>query len=283
MTSVSTDDVSYAFSQVGAGEPLVLLHGFTGSKDAWWLVRDQLAAHAQVTSFDLLGHGESSAPSDASHYAFETVLDSVAEAAVRIGISRATWLGYSLGGRLALGLALRHPALVSALVLESASPGLAEARARNERVRVDDALAQRIERDGVAKFVTEWESLPLWQSQSSLPLNVRERQRSIRLQNRAMGLANALRGMGQGAQPSHWTRLIELQVPVLLLSGELDVKYAEIAQSMATKLPDARVEIVPGVGHAVHLEAPDDFVSCVISFMAENEKLADRRNLETAQ
>src|SRR3954453_21987732 len=104
MPGIYVDGVNYAYCQLGAGQPLVLLHGFTGSRESWWTVRDELAAHTHLTLFDLPGHGATTVPSDHSRYAFERVVGDLAEAARQIGIDRAIWCGYSLGARLALGL-----------------------------------------------------------------------------------------------------------------------------------------------------------------------------------
>jgi 2-succinyl-6-hydroxy-2,4-cyclohexadiene-1-carboxylate synthase len=280
MPRVSLDGVSYTYCQSGIGEPLVFLHGFTGSGAAWWLVRDELAAHSQTTMIDLIGHGGSSAPADARCYDFDCVVDDLARVATRIGVGPATWLGYSMGGRLALGLALRHPSLVSALILESASPGLPDDNARLHRQSLDAELALQIERDGVSKFIAAWEALPLWQSQSRLSPAIQAKQREIRSRNSATGLANALRGLGPGSQPSFWSRLGEVQVPVLLLAGELDAKYAEIATTMAVDLPAASVVLAPNSGHAVHLEAPSFFAAHVRNFMADNRSRVLRETRE---
>lgn len=267
MPYIPVDGVNYGYDQLGDGEPLILLHGFTGRRESWWPVRHQLAAHACVTLFDLPGHGETAIISDPARYTFERGIDDLAQAARNLGIDRAAWCGYSLGARVALGLTLRHPGLVSKLILESGSPGIAEPKARLERQRLDEELAARIERNGVSSFVEEWESLPLWQSQSRLTPDVRQRQRDIRQRNDASGLANSLRGMGQGAQPSLWPQLHQIRVPVLLLVGALDTKYVDIAAAMAGRLPAATVEIVAGAGHTVHLESPEEFCDLVVNFL----------------
>jgi 2-succinyl-6-hydroxy-2,4-cyclohexadiene-1-carboxylate synthase len=242
-----------------------------------------MASHARVTLFDLPGHGETRFPSGSSRYTFEVMVDDLADAARRIGIDRATWCGYSLGGRVALSLTIRHPDLVSSLVLESGSPGLADQDVRLERQRLDDALASRIELNGVARFVDEWESLPLWQSQRSLAADVLARQRDVRLRNTENGLANSLRCLGQGSQPSYWSRLREIQAPVLLLTGELDTKYVDIAVEMAKNLRRAQVVVVPGVGHAVHLESPAPFSDLVVDFMIGSTKRESQPGVEMTE
>jgi len=283
MPSVRGEGVNYAYSQHGTGDPLVLLHGFTGSRESWSAVRDRLASHAGMTLFDLPGHGDTRFPAGSSRYTFEATIDDLAGAARRVGIDRGTWCGYSLGGRVALGLAIRHPNLVSRLVLESASPGIGDQNARLERQRLDDALALRIEQNGVAGFVDEWESLPLWKSQRSLAADVLARQRDVRLRNTESGLANALRFFGQGSQPSYWSRLCGIQAPVLLLTGELDTKYVDIALDMAKNLLRAEVVVVPGVGHNVHFEAPALFSELLKDFMNGGQKLDSQSGVEMTE
>jgi 2-succinyl-6-hydroxy-2,4-cyclohexadiene-1-carboxylate synthase len=162
--------------------------------------------------------------------------------------------GYSMGGRIALHAALARPERVRRLVLLGASPGLADASEREERRRADDALAERIEAIGVEAFADEWGRLPLWEGQ---PERVRAAAHADRLRNTPAGLADALRGLSTGALPSLWDRLGELPMPVVLLAGERDAKFRAIAERMAERIPGARLEIIPGTGHAAHLERPD--------------------------
>ena len=169
-------------------------------------------------------------------------------------------------------MAVDHPDQVSALILESATAGIQDARERQQRAEADVALAQRIEEIGVEAFVDEWEQLPIWESQRALPVEVLRPQRDIRLSNRAVGLANSLRGMGQGAQPSYWDRLSEIDVPVLLMAGALDRKFVGIAGQMGIRIADATLSVIPEAGHAVHLERPDEFLEDVHEFLARCER-----------
>ena len=266
MPAVRVNGLDYHVAIQGDGPPLVLLHGFTGSSHSWAGISDDLAGQHRVIAVDLIGHGASAAPDDPDRYAFGAVVDDLAALSRELDLAPATWLGYSMGGRLALALAVRWPELVSDLILESATPGIEDAPERAARAASDEALATRIEEDGIPAFVQEWEDLPLWQSQRRLPPAVLARQRNIRLQNRAAGLANALRGMGQGRQEPLWQSLKEIDIPVLLIAGALDAKFAEIAMSMGDHLPQATVAIVPNAGHAVHLEQPRRFVALVQGF-----------------
>ena len=246
---------------------LVMLHGFTGSAAGWGRQLDTLAAYGlRVIALDLLGHGQSDAPDDPQRYTIEHCQQDILAALQELGVSKgqAILLGYSMGGRIALYAAFSG--FFRALILESASPGLEDHVERERRRISDETLAASIEREGVEAFIERWEKLPLFDSQKTLPLECRETLRRQRLQNRAIGLAQSLRGVGLGVQPSLYARLPTLQIPVLLIAGELDTKFTAIARHMARALPQAQVRIIPGAGHTVHLEQPEEFVSLVGDF-----------------
>ena len=247
--------------------PLLLLHGFTGSTETWRDLRERLGAGRNLLAVDLPGHGRADSPADPAQYALDHVADRLAHMLDAQGTERVVPLGYSLGGRVALRLALRHPARVAGLVLEGTSPGIADPAERAARVRADAELADRIERDGIVAFVNEWERLPIWSTQASLPESVRARLRAKRLMGNPIGLANSLRGAGAGADAPVTDRLREIAVPVLLIAGALDEPYVAHARTMGRVLPRARVAVVPDAGHAVHLEQPDAFASLVAGFL----------------
>jgi 2-succinyl-6-hydroxy-2,4-cyclohexadiene-1-carboxylate synthase len=266
---IRTNDIQLHIEIDGAGPPLLLLHGFTGSGSSWADLSARLAPARRTIAVDLIGHGQSDAPAEPGRYRMEHCVEDLLALLDALDIQRTELLGYSMGGRVALQLAAAAPDRIRALVLESSSPGLADPPERQARVAADEALADSIEREGLAAFVERWEQLPLFASQATLPAAVRERQRAQRLQNSPAGLANSLRGMGTGRQSSLWPRLPELRLPALLIAGELDAKYCAIARQMAAALPNARLAIVPGAGHAVHLERPEGFAALVQQFLLE--------------
>ena len=263
LTHRTPDGVRYHATRLGRGPAVLLLHGFTGSSATWASLQDALAGACDVVAVDLLGHGESDAPADPARYAAGRCARDLVDLLDALGLASAAVVGYSMGGRMALRLALDHPRRVRALVLESASPGIADAAERAARVAADAALADDIERDGVAAFVARWERLPLWASQAALSDDVRAALRAQRLRNDAHGLANSLRGAGAGAAPPVLDALGALRRPALLVAGALDARYAAHARAMAARMPAARVELVPGAGHAVHLERPAAFMALV--------------------
>jgi len=251
----------------GEGEPLLLLHGFTGSVRNWDRFVPGWSQRRKVIAVDLIGHGESDAPDDPDRYTMEHAADDLSALLDALDLESAAVLGYSMGGRVALSLAVMRPERVSALLLESSSPGLAGAEERKARVAADEALAARIEKEGVASFVRYWENIPLFQTMQAMPLDVRERIREQRLQNRAQGLAHSLRGMGTGRQPSWWDALPRLTMPVLMTAGELDEKFIGIARRMEPLIPDCRFVPVRGAGHLVHVEQAETFDKIVSEFL----------------
>jgi 2-succinyl-6-hydroxy-2,4-cyclohexadiene-1-carboxylate synthase len=249
----------------GEGRPLLLLHGFTGSSDTWRPFRLAWRGVAAV-AVDLVGHGRTELPSTPARATMAECVEDLGLILDALGLERAAVLGYSMGGRLALRFALAQPHRVQALVLEGASPGLPEEE-RAARRLADERLARLLEEEGIAAFVAAWEALPLWASQARLSNEERERLRLARLACSPAGLALSLRGMGAGHDEVALDRLGELSMPVLLIAGEEDQKYAALARAMAARLPTARLAIVPEAGHAVHLEQPLRFGDLVAQFL----------------
>jgi 2-succinyl-6-hydroxy-2,4-cyclohexadiene-1-carboxylate synthase len=233
----------------------VLVHGFTQTLAAWGPAARRLGERWPVVRVDLPGHGGSGG-----------VRVGFAEAAGLVGAcgGKGGYVGYSLGGRLCLRLALERPDLVRALVLVGASPGIADPAARAARREADEALAQGIERDGVAAFLDRWLAGPLF---ATLPPELAGR--AERLANTAEGLADSLRRLGTGTQEPLWDRLAGLRPPALLVAGERDARFAAIAREMAAAIgPTAQVAVLPGAGHAAHLERPAELAALVEEFLA---------------
>lgn len=252
-----------AFEPVRESPPLIFLHGFTGSKANWLPLMESIPGR-HLIAVDLLGHGETESPDSPARYMIREAAEDLAAFCEELALPAVDLCGYSMGGRLALYFALAHPECVRRLILESASPGLAEDGERLARRLSDEALAERILSSGLPAFVDYWERLPLFASQVSLPPETRQRLHTLRLQNSPLGLANSLRGMGTGVQFSLWPRLAELTMPVLLLAGELDQKFTAINRQMATAIPACRLVIMPGAGHTIHLEQQQAFRELVI-------------------
>ncbi len=251
----------------GTGLPLLLVHGFTGSSEAWGEeLLDELASEFRLLAVDLIGHGCSDRPHEPKRYALASQVRDLCALLDSRGVERAVWLGYSMGGRIALGAALLCPQRIRGLVLESASAGLDSDGERRARIAHDETLARRLEDDGLEKFVAYWMGFPLFATQAKLGPAALERERERRLRNDPAALAASLRGMGTGVQPSFWKRLHDVRAPALVLAGSEDEKFCALARRMAARLPQAQLELIPGAGHAPHLEQPETYLSHVRGF-----------------
>lgn len=257
-----------AVLEKGTGPPALLVHGFTGSHAAWRPeVVDGLAERLHVLAVDLLGHGGSDRPHDPGRYALAGVVDDLCEVLDAYDVPRAAWIGYSMGGRIALGAGVLQPERVESLVLEGTSPGLASEAERTQRRTADAALAAQLELGGIEAFVDAWMRQPLFATQSRLPARLRAAQREGRMRNDPRALAACLRGLGTGAQPSFWEQLSALASPALLIAGALDEKFRTLAAHMASLLPHARLAVIEDAGHAVNLEHPKAYVEAVRAFL----------------
>ena len=248
----------------GQGPPLLLLHGFTGSVRTWDHLLTDFTNSWRVIAVDLIGHGLSASPPDARRYTLDWATRDLTRLLDELELDAVTVLGYSMGGRVALRLALTIPERLGALILESASPGIADSVERHRRVAADNALAERIESDGIAAFVAEWERQPLLKLAPHVTEDVRQRQHDLRVKNSPVGLANSLRGMGAGQQVPLWDQLGVLRdVPVQLIAGGLDARYTAIGERMHALLPSSELHVVSQAGHTAHLDQPTAFARLV--------------------
>ncbi|MGO9197715.1 MAG: alpha/beta fold hydrolase [Acidimicrobiales bacterium] len=242
----------------GKGPPVVLVHGFTQTGASFRRVAELLADRTEVLTPDLPGHGGS-----------PPATGDLETAASQLGAAcgRGAYVGYSLGGRVCLHLALARPDLVERLVLVSTTAGIEDIEDRQARVAADEALADRIDDgddEGIPSFIDEWLSGPLFRH-----LSEEAADRPSRLSNTAPGLAGSLRRHGTGTQMPLWERLRELTVPVLVVAGEEDPRFLGIGQRIAAAIgPNALFVLVPGAGHGVPFEQPVAFAGMVADFAA---------------
>jgi len=176
-----------------------LLHGFTGSTATWVSLMELLAPHCEVIEIDIVGHVQSDAPTEVDRYRMDRCSDDRVSVIAALGHERAIWIGYSMGARTVLQIAVRHPRAVDALVLEGVTSGFPDAAESAVRVESDERLAERIREERLEAFVDFWQSIGLWDTQASMPKEKLAVLREQRLQSDPVGLANCLQGMGTGA------------------------------------------------------------------------------------
>ncbi len=222
-------------------------------------VSSQLSQQQTCLTLDLPDHGQTVTVRGTS-YSMAAVADSILDWLAAIAPRRCILAGYSMGGRLALYLALTAPERFSHLLLESASPGLKTPAERQARIAQDKARSQQIQQD-FEEFLQRWYQAPMFQNLAQQPNFNAVLQR--RRQNAPEALGRSLRCLGTGQQPSLWPQLHKLTLPTLLLTGEQDKKFCTINAEMAQQIPNAQLIMVAGCGHTIHLEKPARYVQAI--------------------
>lgn len=228
-------------------ETLVLLHGFGGTRHSWDRVVARLDPQRyRPLALDLPGHGSSASRTRA--ITFGACVAAVLAAAPK----RFALCGYSLGGRVALNVALAAPERVTRLVLVSSSPGIEDAAERAQRRVADRTLAEGLERHNLEHFIERWSRQTLFAHD---PPEVAELAGEDQRRNDPLSLAAAIRGLGTGEMLPLWDRLEELQIRVTILAGDRDAKFCKLGERMQRLLPDGRLLAIDG-GHRLPLENP---------------------------
>ncbi len=239
----------------GSGPPLVLVHGFTQTRNCWGPIADDLQTDHTVVRVDAPGHGMSAEVMAGLRGGSRMIADQGGEA---------TYLGYSMGGRYLIHLALSNPELVRGLVLVGATAGIDDPEERAARARADMATGARIRELGLLEFLKQWVAQPMF---AGIPP---EHQFLLeRMENTVEGLENSVTQAGTGSQDPSWDKLHRFEMPVLVVAGERDDKYAALARRMGEAIGDnAEVQLVTDAGHAAHLEQPDAFLAIVRRWLA---------------
>ena len=227
-----------------------------GSGEDWLPIAERLSQDYYCLLPDLPGHGATPLDTDPGYESWSAGLQ---EVLLTHQVEYPCLVGYSLGGRLALYFSLKYPELVTRLVLESASPGIGDPQARNQRALRDTALSEQIRRDGLGPFISAWYDLPLFDS-----LNLHPKLKSELHRQRAMQppqqMAAVLHALSPGRQPDLWLNLPEIRIPTLLIAGRLDQKYTDIVGEMAVIIPNSQAAFFAECGHNVHRECATRYV-----------------------
>jgi len=233
----------------------------------WMEIVDELSEGYRCICPDLPGHGRNR-PHTGTPFTMDYAAATLLCRLDALNVRTCGIVGYSMGGRLALYLAIHHPDRFTRVVLESASPGIRNEEERQQREQHDRALANRLESlspELFSDFVMEWYNQPLFASLMRDP-GRREQLILRRRRNNPAGLAASLRGMGAGAQPSLWERLGGYTTPTVLLVGELDHKFRQFAEDMSEACPAMAVQCMTGCGHNVHFENPSGYTMALKRF-----------------
>ena len=254
----------------GSGEPIVLLHGFTGSAAAMAPLTQHLVDGFRVIVPDLVGHGRSSVPDELDSYTVGSMVRHVLAVADGHGCETFHLVGYSMGGRIALDLGCHFGHRLRSLVLIGTSAGLADEEARARRRRTDEDLARLIETD-LDRFVDRWMDNPMFAGQKRLGDDFLATARAQRLASDPNGLAASLRAAGTGSMTPLHDHLGTCTVPTMLVAGGDDEKFRAIAAELSVALPHSATAIIAGAGHSAHLEQPVAVATRIRDFVSAGE------------
>jgi 2-succinyl-6-hydroxy-2,4-cyclohexadiene-1-carboxylate synthase len=278
--------IAYVFSYRLDGDssnPVILfLHGFMGDRYEFQPAIANLSQQFYCVAIDLPSHGQTdlthqgtdqftyqdSCYNENSCYTIEFTARLIIKFLELLNIERCFLVGYSMGGRVALYLTIHFPKYFSKVVLESASAGLRTDMERSDRLARDQQLADKLENLEISDFrlfLENWYQQKIFgnlRSHSNFPQLLEQR-----LQNSPRQLAKSLRYLSTGMQPSLWGDLPKIEMPLLLLVGELDTKFVQINQQIAQACKCSQLEIIPNCGHNIHFENPDIFVEKIQTFL----------------
>jgi 2-succinyl-6-hydroxy-2,4-cyclohexadiene-1-carboxylate synthase len=247
--------------------PILFLHGFLGSGNDWRDVIRFFSPKYYCLIVDLPGHGKTGVDECGDH-SFEGTAQALIKFISRFKFEKCFLVGYSMGGRLALFLTLRYPQFFSKTILESASPGLRTRREREQRISQDDRISEELETEDFHSFLRGWYSQPIFEG--LMASKNFDGLLTSRLRNNPKMLAQSLRFLGTGAQPTLWEELRQNRIPILLLVGENDIKFKSIAREMANSNRSVHTETIEGCSHNIHFQKPEQFARHIIDFFNEN-------------
>ncbi len=221
-------------------------HGFFGSGLDFQELQQECTFDLRV--WDLIGFGKSPDPDDEYLYSLEG----------QLGLTdlsdKPHLLGYSMGGRLALQWAVQNANRIQSLVLIGSHPGMRDGPLKEARRRLDMDWAEYFATNNIEDCWRSWSELPLIKDQSST--SGMQKRLKTRLSQSPMSLSRSMRYFGSGIMTDCWDHLGSINVPVLLIAGEKDLKYTELNRDMACCMPQAELFVQPDAGHAPHFEQP---------------------------
>lgn len=265
-TCTAASGIRYHGATAGNGPSMLLLHGFTGTVQSLDPISCVLSSQFSLLGIDLPGHGRTRAIPD-PNLKFGQVIADLNEVMHRWHPHPMHVAGYSMGGRVGLGLACRFPDAVKSLSLLSASPGISNITSRQTRAALERDLAKFLVETPDGVFDRYWESLPLFGGiRAPGTLGRRVSSKNIR-----QGWSASLPLIGTGCQPSFWNDLSLLDRPVQMITGERDIKFRDIADAMQMRLPKCRTHTVPHAGHRVHLENPRATASLIADWAMSHD------------
>ncbi|KAL2484725.1 Protein PHYLLO [Abeliophyllum distichum] len=278
--TVEADGFSFSLNILEIGKSIddtvvVFLHGFLGTGDDWIPIMKALSSSLRCIAIDLPGHGGSKLLdfSQGQSLPMDVVVNMLCKVLHDLTPGKVVLVGYSMGARISLYMALKRSNKVEGAVIISGSPGLTDPDARTSRRAKDDFRACTLVSNGLEFFLDTWYSEELWSSLRSHP-HFKQILANRSQHDDLHTLAKVLSDLSIGRQQSLWGDLKNCTSPILLIVGERDIKFKKIAREMYSKMNDETrntdcppIIEIPNSGHAVHLENPLPVIAAVSQFL----------------
>jgi 2-succinyl-6-hydroxy-2,4-cyclohexadiene-1-carboxylate synthase len=236
-----------------------------GSSSDWQNISENLSSDYYCMAIDLPGHGKSEIDNTENSYSIKRTAKYIIDFLQNNNTASCDFIGYSMGGRLAIYLAIKYPNYFNKIIIESAQPGILDLIERRNRKKLDHELSRKLEIMGLSEFLEFWYNQPIFatlKNHKSFANLV-----NSRIKNDPRKLSKSLVEMGTGAQPSLWKDLIKITSPCLLIAGEFDLKYQKIFSKMHKEIYSSNFVIIKNCGHNTHFENPDEFIKVVKKFL----------------
>jgi 2-succinyl-6-hydroxy-2,4-cyclohexadiene-1-carboxylate synthase len=243
---------------------LLFLHGFLGSSSDWKYITNKLSSDYYCIAIDLPGHGLSEIDDSKDSFSIENTARYISEILQKYKIEKCDLLGYSMGGRIAIYLAVHYPEYFNKIIIESAQPGLDDEIEKEQRLNHDKQIAQKLLSEPFPEFLEYWYNQPIFETLKNHK-NFANLLQS-RLNNKPKKLAKSLKEIGAGTQPSLWEELRKIENPCLLIAGEFDTKYQKIFSKMHKEIYSSNFVVIKNSGHNTHFENLDEFIKVVRKF-----------------
>lgn len=248
---------------------LIFLHGFTGCAEDWLPVIEQMPDKYNYVAVDIIGHGKSDSPSNSTLYSVESMVQQIKFIKDKLTSEKVFFLGYSMGGRLALNYAINYPDDVKGLILESSTAGIKNDDERNKRFESDLKIVEYIESHSSEEFIEFWSDQELFNTQRRFSNDKLKKLKKKKAAASKIGYANSLRGFSTGVMPPVHDKLKKIPLKVLLITGDLDSKFTGINARLAKRFFKAKHKIVRNSGHNTHLEEPKRFIEIVTNYLGQ--------------
>jgi len=248
---------------------VLFLHGFTGCAEDWFPLFEQMPDKYNYIALDIIGHGKSDSPGNTSHYNLESILTQLKYVKNHLTPNKIFFLGYSMGGRIALNYAASHPEDIKGLILESATAGIKNDEERQKRYEEDLKLAEFIETHTLEEFIEMWSDQELFNTQRRFSNDKLKKLKKKKAAGSKIGYVNSLKGFSTGIMPPVHDKLKKIPLKVLLITGDLDSKFTGINARLAKRFFKAKHKIVKNAGHNTHLEEPKRFIEIVLNYLGQ--------------